>query len=134
MGEKRKAPKHGFKPGQSGNPSGRPRGTGRPVSRLRSTLRSLTDMEEKALEIIRSSVSGKADIDKESLATAKWVIGTIVTVNRAAVADEQLSFNIRQTNLERELEEQRRIEEEAAKPNSNIRRFTTDLINMDQEG
>jgi len=121
-----------WKPGQSGNPNGRPRGTGRPVSQLRATLRSLREMEQKALDNIRSSVAGD-DVDKEVLATSKWVVSNIVTVNRAAVADESLTFNIRQANLARQEEEARRVEEEARKPGGNVRRFTTAHMALEDE-
>jgi hypothetical protein len=74
--------------GRSGNPAGRPKGTGRPMSKLRRTQRKLHEMEDKALENIQKSVEG-VDVDKEVLASSKWVIGAIVTVTKAATADEE---------------------------------------------
>lgn len=71
------------------NPNGRPKGAkSGPRSKLRKTLDKLREIEDKALENIKDSVEGK-EVDKEVLATSKFVVTTIVTVNRAAVADEE---------------------------------------------
>lgn len=74
--------------GQSGNPNGRPKGTGRPVSKLRKTQRKLQELEEKALENIKKSVEGGI-IDKEILSSSKWVITAILSISKAALAEEQ---------------------------------------------
>lgn len=75
------------KGGKSPNPAGRPKGTGKPISRLRSTLNKLKNIEPEAIEVIESAVLGK-EVDKTQLDTSKWVITSISTLTRAALAEE----------------------------------------------
>lgn len=82
-----------WKPGVSGNSKGRPRGTGRPVSRLRGTLNKLKGIEPEAIEIIESVVKGEmANLTKDQIDMAKWIIGQINSLTRGAIAEE--SFKI----------------------------------------
>lgn len=70
------------------NVGGRPKGArNKPRSKLEVLLTDLLKNRDKALENIRKSIEGKEGVDKTSLDTSKWLINTIVTVNRAAVAD-----------------------------------------------
>lgn len=110
---------------------GRPKGgINRPTSDMRKTLAALREMETKALKNIKDSLSG-ADLDKESLATAKWLITTIVTVNRAAIADEQFTYEVR-----RHRQEERRAEEEANKATgteNKTPRFSLRMVDDEEE-
>lgn len=115
-----------FEAGKSGNPSGRPKGKGRPVSRLRTTLTKLRELEKQALDNIAESV-GKKNIDKEVIATSKWVITTIVAVNKAANAEETLVQSIREYNdMQENLEQEQELKREGS--TNNVVRFTTKLV------
>ena len=109
-----------WKTGADANPNGRPKGTGKPISHLRRTLTKLRAMEEQALKNIEDSIK-KKDIDKEALATSKWLITTMVTLNRAATADEQLTFNMRVYREEKE-------ESKAEGTTGNVVRFRTKMV------
>lgn len=130
--KKKRAPNEGNpdwkKGGKSPNPAGRTPGRGRPVSRLRTTLARLREMEDQALVNIKNSIDG-TEVDSKSLDTSKWVISNIVTVNRAAVADEQLSFNIRAHNDEREEREQEKMEGTTG----NVVRFSPRMIDDEDD-
>lgn len=88
-----------WKPGESGNKGGRPKGTGKPISKLRSTIAKLRELEGKSLENIRRSVEGE-DVDKEVLASSKWVISTTVSTVKAALSEELAIHGIRQKDTE----------------------------------
>lgn len=81
------------KGGASLNPAGRPKETPEQKaaklkqSKLRKTERALLNLNPAALENIRKSVEGE-DIDKEVVATSKWVVTTTVTVSKAAMVEE----------------------------------------------
>lgn len=109
-----------WKKGTTGNPAGRPKGTSKPISALRKTLTRLRAMEEKAMQNINDSINGK-EVDKEALTNSRWLITTMVTVNRAATADEQLTFNVKTYNEEKE---------EAKKEGTtgNVVRFRTKMV------
>lgn len=88
----------------SPNPAGRPRKTGKPVSSLRKTLSKLKALETKSLENIEKSVNGQ-EVDKECLASSKWVINSVVSVQKACVAEELAVHGIRSDNAEDTQEE-----------------------------
>lgn len=81
------------KGGASLNPSGRPKETPEQkaaklkTSKLRKTEAALVKLNPAALENIRKSVEGE-EIDKEVIATSKWVVTTTVTVSKAAMTEE----------------------------------------------
>lgn len=79
--------------GRGGNPD-KPKTKSKPVSTLRKTLSKLRNLEVKSLENVEKSVNGEV-VDKESLASSKWVISTIVTVQRACVSEELAVHGIR---------------------------------------
>lgn len=69
--------------------AGRPYGAvGRRKSKLRETVKRLHEMNADAVQIVQDSLDGK-EVDAERLSTAKWVISTTVTVNKAAIEDEK---------------------------------------------
>lgn len=79
---------------------GRPAGSRNKIrSPLRKTQREIEKFEVKALENIKRSVDGET-VDKEVLATSKWVVNTKITISRAATAEEQLEHGIRQSEEE----------------------------------
>lgn len=122
----RKKPSTAWEKGQTGNSRGRPKGTGRPVSKLRNTLSKLRELEKQALDNIAESV-GKKDIDKEVIATSKWVITTIVAVNKAANAEEAFLQSLREYNdMQENLEQEQELKREGS--TNNVVRFTTKLV------
>lgn len=56
-------------------------------SKLRKTLEKLHELEPHALSLIERSVK-EQDVDKDSLATGKWIVTNLVTLTKAAVQDE----------------------------------------------
>ena len=112
-----------LKKGNSGNPAGGNYSIRRTKSKIRKTLEALQELEQDALKNIETSIKRK-DIDKEALATAKWLITTMVTLNRAAIADEQFAFN---QKVYRE-EMQQRVEEKREGTTGNVIRFSTKMI------
>lgn len=115
--KKKKLPSTAWEKGQSspnkygrgGNPD-KPKTKSKPVSTLRKTLSKLRNLEVKSLENVEKSVNGEA-VDKESLASSKWVISTIVTVQRACVSEELAVHGIK-SDLENEPEEVEKEDEE----------------------
>lgn len=95
----------------------------RTKSKIRVTLEALQKLEPDALKNIETSIKRK-DIDKEALATAKWLITTMVTLNRAAIADEQLSWNQKMFFQEQQARELERREGTTG----NVIRFSTKMI------
>lgn len=89
--------------GRGGNPD-KPKTRGKPVSSLRKTLSKLKALETKSLENIEKSVNGE-EVDKECLASSKWVITTAVSVQKACVAEELAVHGIRSDNAEDTQEE-----------------------------
>ena len=106
------------------NKGGRPKGSFRTQSRLRKTLQKLNDMEDKALQNIKNNVDGK-DVDKEVLASSKWVITTAVALSRAAAQEEQNLFNVKVW------QEEKREKEERANGTDNVIRFRTTMVDPD---
>ena len=74
-------------------------------SKLRKTLDKLYALEGKAMENIKASVDG-AEVDKEMLATSKWVVTNIMTVTKAAAQDEAEINGLRLEMDKAEAEEQ----------------------------
>lgn len=97
--------------GSSGNVDGRPptkAGRGKPISGLRRTLTRLKRLEPKSLENIEKSINDEP-IDKETLATSKWLINSLGTIHKAAVSEEKDLLHIRDHlegggNLEEEID------------------------------
>lgn len=79
--------------GRGGNPD-KPKTRSKPVSSLRKTLSKLKALETKSLENIENSVNGQ-EVDKECLASSKWVISTVVSVQKACVSEELAVHGIR---------------------------------------
>lgn len=113
-----------FKPGTSGNTNGRPKGrTSKPISRLRSTLNKLKQLEEDAIDVIEKSLMGEDDVDKPRVDTAKWIITSISSLTRTAIAEESY-----RTDLKMKDEEVKATGTSDSKPV----RFTTHII-QDEE-
>lgn len=93
----------------SPNPGGRPKGSGKPISRLRSTLNKLKELEPDAIDVIGLSVKGK-EVDKERLSTSKWVISSISSLTRAALAEEayRMEATLVQEAKEKEAREEKK--------------------------
>lgn len=89
--------------GRGGNPD-KPKTRGKPVSSLRKTLKKLLSLEPKALDNIEKAVNGE-EVDKVALDTSKWTISTIVTVQKAAVQEENVVHSIKQDLEGDEVEE-----------------------------
>lgn len=69
---------------------GRPVGSKGKISRLRRLLTQLEGMAKtQAPQVIQRSLDGEA-VDKDQLATAKWIVNTVVTVHKACVAEEEI--------------------------------------------
>ena len=75
---------------QSLNPAGRPVGSGKTGlkrSRLRTIESKLLALNPESFAVIEKSLKTEA-VDKEAVATAKWILQNTVVVNKAALAEE----------------------------------------------
>lgn len=63
-------------------------------SKLRNTAEKLRELEPTALANIKNSVEGK-EVDQKMLDTSKWIITSIVSVDRAASGEEAALTKIR---------------------------------------
>lgn len=102
------------------------------TSKIRQTLNRIQEMEDYAIDIIQTSLQ-QQDVENKSLETAKWLITTMVSLNRAAIADEQLSFNSRMQSRElqareQEAELQRQMMEQGLQNGGNVIRFSTKML------
>ena len=100
-------------------------------SKLRKTLEKLYALEGKAMENVKASVDGK-EVDKEMLASSKWVITNIMTVTRAAAQDEAEINGLRLEMDKAEAEEQEK--EEAQQPSGAVfSLFVNEAAKKDKE-
>lgn len=83
--------------------AGRPPGPGRKNSQLKPVLNQLKRMSPEALANIQKSVAGK-DVDKDVLASSKWVVNTLTTVHKAVISEEE-GLNIKDDVPEESLQE-----------------------------
>jgi hypothetical protein len=104
--------------------NGNTRGRRVKKSKLRKTEEALRKLEPKSLENIELSVNGE-DVDKEAVASSKWVITNIMAVGKAAAAEEEL---INGTRLLLEAAD-KEDEEAQDDPNPSLtHRFSTSMV------
>ena len=63
-------------------------------SRLRELADKLLERQDLALQLVDKSLAG-TDVNADSVASAKWVLNSIVSVIKSASAEELGSFNAR---------------------------------------
>lgn len=63
-------------------------------SKLRDTAAKLRELESKCLENIKNSVEGK-EVEPKQLDSSKWVINSIISLDRAASQEEAALTKIR---------------------------------------
>lgn len=68
--------------------AGRPPGSTQKSSQLKPVLGRLKRLSTKALDNIQLNVEGKV-IDKDVLASSKWVVNTLTAVHKAVLAEEE---------------------------------------------
>ena len=73
-------------------------------SKLRATAERLRQLEDTALINIKNSVEGK-EVDQKMLDTSKWIVTSIVSVDRAAASEEAQLTKIRLEGKRDESEE-----------------------------
>lgn len=87
-----KSPSHRFPKGNTfNNKNGAPAGKRIQKSKLRKLEDELMRMQPKALENIEKSINGE-QVDSEMLGSSKWLITSLVTVNKAA-STEEIGYN-----------------------------------------
>lgn len=91
---------------QHGQRNGAPPGKRIQKSKLRKLEDELLRLQPKALENIEKSING-AQIDSEQLASSKWLVGSVITVSKAAHSEE-----IGYTKLRKELADAAKEDEE----------------------
>ena len=123
-----------WKKGQSSpNPNGRPKGTGRPISKVRSTLNKLKQLEPDAISVIEKSLKGAKGeeteemVSKSQVDTAKWIISSIGSLTRTALAEESYKSEISKEAKESE-GKATGTNDSSSKPV----RFTTHIIEDDE--
>lgn len=72
--------------GRGGDPN-KEKSTTVKKSKLRNLETKLMKLNDLSIENIKKSVEGE-NVDKDTLATSKWVVSTTVVANRAALAEE----------------------------------------------
>lgn len=68
--------------------AGRPFGSTRKSSQLKPVFNKLKKLSDKALENIQDNVEGKV-VDKDVLASSKWVVNTLTTIHKAVISEEE---------------------------------------------
>lgn len=63
-------------------------------SKLRATAEKLRELESKCLENIKNSVEGK-EVEPKQLDSSKWVINSLISLDRAASQEEAALTKIR---------------------------------------
>lgn len=124
----------------SANPSGRPKGkVAKPISRLRSTLNKLKQLEPDAVEVIEKSLLGKNDsedqeeggsVAKSQVDTAKWIITSIASLTRTAIAEETYKSDLQERNNQSEVGEATGTNDFAPRAPA---RFETRIIDSDAD-
>lgn len=84
----------GFPKQTSGNPKGSTQKVRIIKSPLRKTADSLREVEQDALESIKKAVRGEK-VEDDQLSTSKWVISTIMQIDKAASSEEISNAKIR---------------------------------------
>lgn len=79
-------------------------------SKLRKTSDSLRELEPTALLNIKNSVEGK-EVESKMLDTSKWIISSIVSIERAASSEEAALTKIRLEGKRDEPEEEQEVAE-----------------------
>lgn len=64
-------------------------------SKLRDTAAKLRELETKCLENIKLSVEGSLEVKDKQLDSSKWVISSIIALDRAAAQEEASLTKIR---------------------------------------
>lgn len=112
-----KNPSHKFEKGNNlGNKNGAPPGPRVRKSKMRSLEDDMLKLKTKAMENVGKVIEGKEEeVGKEQLTTSRWLLGQLVSVNKACVTEELAMHNIKMKNKEaaEELEESQAAEEEA---------------------
>lgn len=93
-----------------GNKNGSPSKTRINKSKLRKLADKLREREDIALEIVDRSLK-EQQVNNETVATAKWVLQSIVSVEKAASQDEIANFNARMKGREQSEEPEQTPEE-----------------------
>lgn len=90
-----KNPSHKFPEGNNvGNKHGSPAKTRIKKSKLRGLAEKLRQREDEALAIVDRSLK-EDKVGNETVSTAKWVLQSIVSIEKAALAEEMTNFNAR---------------------------------------
>lgn len=79
-------------------------------SKLRATAEKLREIEPTALENIKKSVEGK-DVEGKMLDTSKWVITSIIALDRAAAGEEASLTKLRMEGKRPDEEEEQEVAE-----------------------
>ena len=84
-------------------------------SPLRKTLSKLQELEPHALALIEKSVKEET-VDKESLATGRWIIQNLMSLTKTAIAEEDTINGLRLKAIAADAENSAEEEDEADKP------------------
>lgn len=93
-------------------------------SKLGSILKALREMEPDALKNIEESLK-KKDIDKEVVATSKWLVSTIVSVSRAIAASKKPNITVEGGGLQ--------SPDGKSANNANVVNFSTKIVEYKYE-
>lgn len=125
-----------FAKGVSGNAAGRPRGSknSKPRSQMRSTLAQLYPLSKQAIAIIEESLKKKTKeemtaVDKERLATARFVVKAIESINASCLREEMTIMGIREKDERAADEVMEELEQDEVAPS----RFSLNMLPTEED-
>lgn len=102
----------------------------RPRSELRVPLKKFQEDFEEAYGVVKNSLQGQ-EIEKEQLASAKWIIEKMIALNNNCIADEMKKVQIRKSLDEMQDEVLEIEDEEDAKPKGAV--FSLKVVSKNEE-
>lgn len=101
-------------------------------SPLRKTLAKLQSLEPYALALIEKSVR-EQEVDRESLATSKWLVSNLMTLTKSAIQEEDVLNNLRLKLAESDREEDEAAEQERTPSGAVFSLFVNEAAKKDKE-
>ncbi len=125
-----KGNKHAVGRDTSSTQTSAPRKKRRPRSELRVPLKKFQEDFEEAYGVVKDSLKGK-EVEKEQLASAKWIIEKMIALNNNCIADEMKKVQIRKSLDEMQDEVLEIEDEDENKPKGAV--FSLKVVSKNEE-